>query len=112
MKKILFLFTLLISLSVFSQTIYKSQVFNPQIKTLQIGVMGEKMGLPIIELNGSNTLQIKFDEMSHEAHAYSFKVLHCNADWTLSNLNSNEYLNGFITGNITDFTLSLNTTFL
>jgi len=112
MKNLFYSFTLLISLSLFSQTNYKTQVFNPQIKTLQIGVMGEKMGLPIIELNGSNTLQIRFDEMSHESHSYGYRVLHCNADWTLSNLNTNEYLNGYTSGIITDYTRSLNTTFL
>jgi hypothetical protein len=48
--------------------------------------------------------------MSHLAHTYSYKVLHCNADWTLSSLNSGEYLNGFTTGNITDNALSVNTT--
>jgi hypothetical protein len=112
MKNLLFSFTLLVSLSIFSQSYYKTQVFNPHIKTLQIGILGEKMGLPIIEMNESNTLKISFDEMSHEAHSYSYKVLHCNADWTLSNLNSTEYLSGFTTGNITDITLSVNTTFL
>lgn len=112
MKKLLFIFTFLASLSIFSQSNYRTKVFNPNIKTLQIGVRGEKMGLPIIEFNSDKALQISFDEMSHEAHSYSYKVMHCNADWTLSNLNSTEYLSGFTTGNITDFNLSVNTTFL
>lgn len=112
MKSLVLLLHILISLSIYSQPIYRTQVFNPQIKTLQIGVYGEKMSLPILELTESNTLQISFDEMSHEAHSYSYKVLHCNADWTLSSLNSNEYLSGFTTANITDFTRSVNTTFL
>lgn len=91
---------------------YRTQIFNSNIKTLQIGIQGEKMGLPILELNSSNVLSVSFDEMSYEAHSYSFKVLHCNADWTPSNLNTNEYLSGFTTGNITDIVLSVNTTFL
>jgi hypothetical protein len=73
---------------------------------------GEKMGLPIMKLNSSDVLQISFDEMSHEAHSFSYKVLHCNADWTPSTINTNEYLNGFTTGNITDYVTSLNTTYL
>lgn len=36
----------------------------------------------------------------------------CNADWTLSNLSSNEYLNGFSNGYINDYKTSLNTTVL
>jgi len=112
MKNQIFSLIILSSLNLFSQTINRTLLFNPQIKTLQIGVQGEKLGLPILELNGANTLKVSFDEMSHETHSYSYKVLHCNADWTLSNLNSNEYLGGFTTGNINDFTLSVNTTFL
>ena len=112
MKKTLFLLTVLISLSLSAQITYHTQIFNSNIKTLQIGIQGEKMGLPILELNSSNVLSVSFDEMSYEAHSYSFKVLHCNADWTPSNLNTNEYLSGFTTGNITDIVLSVNTTFL
>ena len=112
MKKLFFLLAISFCLSLSAQTVYRTQLFHPNIKTLQINVQGETMGLPIVELNGSSVLQLSFDEMSHEAHSYSYKVLHCNADWTLSSLNSNEYIAGFTTGNITDYVQSLNTTFL
>lgn len=101
-----------ISCSLSAQKIYRTQIFNPNIRTLQIGVNDDKYLLPIIELNGSDILRVCFDEMSHEAHSYGYAVLHCNADWTASNLSTNEYLTGFTTGNITDFTLSQTTTFL
>ena len=112
MKKLFFLLAISFCLSLSAQTVYRTQLFHPNIKTLQINVQGETMGLPIVELNGSSVLQLSFDEMSHEAHSYSYKVQHCNADWTLSSLNSNEYIAGFTTGNITDYVQSLNTTFL
>lgn len=95
-----------------AQPVYRTRVFSPNIKTLQTGIQNEKFVLPIIELNGSDRLQISFDEMSHESHSYSYKVLHCNADWTLSSISTNEYINGFTTGTITDYATSLNTTFL
>lgn len=112
MKKILFLLVLFFGVYLQAQTIYRTQIFHSSVKTLQANVLGEKMGLPIIELNGSEQLQISFDEMSHEAHSYTYKVMHCNADWTLSNLTSNEYITGFTTANITDYLQSLNTTYL
>lgn len=110
-KTVLFCF-LMLSLIAGAQTAYRTQIFYPNIKTLQIGLVGEKMGLPLVKLNSSDILQISFDEMSHEAHSFSYKVLHCNADWTPSTINTNEYLNGFTTGNITDYVTSLNTTYL
>jgi len=74
-------------------------------------LVGAKMSLPIMELNGKDVLQVSFDEMSHTSHSYAYKVLHCNADWTMSGLNSNEYLSGFTTSNITNYVRSVNTTF-
>ena len=112
MKKVFIAILSFISLAVMAQAPYRTHIFQPNIKTLQIGVVGEKMGLPIIELAGSQILQVSFDEMSREAHSYSFKVIHCNADWTPSDLNSNEYLSGFTTANITEYVTSLNTTYL
>ena len=112
MKKTLFLLTTLFCLALSAQTTYRTQIFNPNIKTLQIGLVDVKLGLPIMELSSSDIMQVSFDEMSHEAHSYGYKVLQCNADWTQSDLNTSEYLGGFTTGNITDFAQSLNTTFL
>ena len=112
MRKILLSFLVLSFFAVHAQMSYRTQIFNPAIKTLQIGLIGQKFSLPVIELNGQDILQVSFDEMSHGAHAYSYKVIHCNADWTVSDLSTNQYLTGYSTVNITDVTKSLNTTFL
>lgn len=112
MKNLLVIFAILNSLAIHSQQVYRTQVFQPTVKTFQIGIQNQKFSLPILELNGSDKLNISFDEMSHNSHSYSYKVLHCNADWTLSTISSNEFLRGFTSGNITDYALSLNTTFL
>ena len=88
MKKLLLLFSLFFFLTLSAQS-YRTQIFNPAIKTLQIWLVGATFSLPVMELNGTDMMQVSFDEMSHEAHSYGFKVLHCNADWTLSGLNSN-----------------------
>lgn len=92
--------------------VYRTQIFDSTIKTLQIGRADEKYSSNLLELNSNDVLKIKFDQLSHEAHAYSYKILHCNADWTASNLSTNEYLEGFTSQNITDYTLSSATTIL
>lgn len=101
-----------LSIYISAQTPFRTQTFAENIKTLQIGVNDDKYLLPVIELNSEDVLRIRFDEMSHEAHSYGYKVIHCNADWTPSNLSTNEYISGFTSGNITDFNLSQITTFL
>jgi hypothetical protein len=106
----LFLYTyLFIQLSLNGQSRHQTQVLVPNIKTLQIGILGEKVSLPILSLNGTEVINIGFDEMSHQAHSYSYKVLHCNSDWSLSSINTTEYINGFTTGDINGSRLSMNT---
>lgn len=112
MKKLLLWLFLSLTYCVSAEDGYRTQIFSPSIKTLQIGITDDINALPILEVNGSKILNICFDEMSHLAHNYSYKVLHCNADWSLSSLNSGEYLSGFTTANITDYALSVNTTTL
>ena len=89
---------------------YHTHVSDPNIKTLRLRLADtDRLARPILELNGSDALEISFDELSHEPHYYTYTVYHCNADWTLSNLNSNEYLGGFTTVDIDDYELSDNT---
>lgn len=111
MKRNLFLIPLFFVMSLHSQTIYHTQILHPTIKTLQIGLSGQNYSLPLTQLNSKDILEIQFDELSHNIHNYTYKVFHCNADWTLSNLSTNEYLEGFTTGNIYDYALSQNTTY-
>ena len=57
----------------------------------------------------NNTLEISFDEMSHDVHFYTYTVCHLNADGNPSALLSSEYLRGFTTMDITDYQHSINT---
>ena len=112
MRKVLTLLAIIIYTNGFSQQAFRTAVFSPDIRTLQILPVGEKYLLPVIQLNSEEQLEVRFDEMSHEAHSYGYKVIHCNADWTPSGLLTTEYLSGYTTANITDYILSQGTTFL
>lgn len=105
-------FLLIIIPNAISQNRYRTQILNENIKTLQVKVNNDPLKLPIINLNSGSLFNIGFDELSHNIHSYSYDILLCNADWTLSNLSSNEYLNGFSNGYINDYKTSLNTTVL
>lgn len=112
MRKIILLIALFVGQYLMAQKPFRTSVFNPDIRTLQVGVKGQKFVLPIIELNTNETIKISFDEMSHLSRSLSYKVIHCNADWTVSQLNTNEFLQGFTTATITDFKRSTNTSYL
>ncbi|MCQ2341195.1 MAG: DUF5103 domain-containing protein [Paludibacteraceae bacterium] len=72
---------------------------------------------PYLTLTGSeidgtdpdNTLEISFDEMSHDIHQYAYTVTHLNAQYEPDDLSSFEYVNGFTRCDITDYATSINT---
>jgi hypothetical protein len=112
MKHFITFFILLSAGLSFASTPYRTKINVPNIKTLQIGVNEEKFVLPVIELNGTQKIELRFDEMSHETHNYGYTVIHCNADWTPSDITTNEYLSGYTNGYITNHERSVNTHYL
>lgn len=97
---------------------YRTQIMDADIRTLRVQyVENMQPQRPFLVLNGKeidgsdaqNTLEISFDEMSHDVHFYTYTVVHLNADWTTDGLPTTDYLNGFTTQDIVDYTHSLNT---
>ena len=71
-------------------------VYKTTIKTVQLYPKSSTaLTPPIISLNSSDDLVLEFDEMSDEANSYYFKIVHCNADWSVSNLRSMQYVKDF-----------------
>lgn len=111
MKKLL-LTTLLVWASLHMAMAQNTCVNVPHIKTLQVIVNNNWMAPPIIHLNTPDKVEISFDELTHEYHRYTYKITHCNADWTPSDLFDTDYLQGFNDNVIEDYQNSLNTTML
>ena len=103
---------------------HRTQVLDSDIRTLRMRYMIEALepsgmvSRPYLVLpesgviDGSdeeNALEISFDEMSHDVHQYSYRVLHCQMDWTESSISSYEYVDGFTTADIVDYEHSMNT---
>ena len=81
--------------------------FQEQIRTLRVLPSRAFLVLENGVVDGSNpenTLQISFDEMSHDVHFYTYTV-----EMQNDGLLSSEYLKGFTTKDITDFEHSINT---
>lgn len=117
------LIVILLAMTIGVQAQYRTQVMDANVRTLRVRYLSEAIeptGVverPILVLeNGvvdgsdeQNTLEISFDEMSHNTRMYSYKVLHLNYDWTPSDLSSYEYVDGFTTNDIDQYELSNNT---
>ena len=89
--------------------IYINESLNTQIKTLICHKKQDELSLPIINLNTDNQLIISFDDLDADIKDYYYTIIHCNSDWTASDLMQNEYISGFTNQPIIDYEFSFNT---
>jgi hypothetical protein len=85
-------------------------IYDPDIHTALLYSGGPTdLGLPppVAPLGG--TLLLQFDKMGDQMERFAYRIVSCNADWTVSQLNPTEYLEGFNEYFITDRQLSFNT---
>ena len=90
----------------------QSAIYADNIKTLQLKVNGLWGEPPVMNLGGNNRIEISFDDMQHSYVRYVYKLVHCNADWTESDIFDSDYVNGFNEGIIDNYEQSVNTQML
>lgn len=79
------------------------------IKTVRIHINGFPHSYPLIELNGNAQLRLSFDDLSDEVRRYSYKFIHCDANWEPSGLSPLEYNSGYAVDYLDDYDFSLRT---
>lgn len=88
------------------------KVYHPMVHTLQTIVNDNWLLDDVITLNSEDWVTISFDHLSHDYHRFIYKITHCNADWSTSDLFEIDYMDGFNGLPIEDYTNSFNTTML
>ncbi len=84
-------------------------ILDPDILTVQLFLAGAPLTQPVVELNaGAGSLVLEFDHYGTDIKDYLYTIQHCNSDWKPSDLNDNEYIDGFTEDRITDFSNSFN----
>ena len=74
---------------------YQDQVFVPNIRTVQLYVDPILLSDPVIPLIGTAQLKLEFDDLNGGNMYYYYTIIHCNFDWTKSELSEFDYLRGF-----------------
>lgn len=112
-KRLIILFIVnLLSIECFSLS-YNTQVFTPNIKSLRAIVSDDSLSYPILKNGSGQYIIISFDELSHQTKNYSYRIIHCENDWSPSNgLDEIDYLKGFNNNSIEKSYQSINTTVL
>jgi hypothetical protein len=108
---------LFLCLLVLISTSIKAQIFQNGIKleslrTLTIYPDGDWSAIPILKLGSENSIQISFDELSHDYKRYAYRIIHCNADWRRSEMAVLEYLDGFPENDVDNGEQSISTLML
>lgn len=123
MMRIKYILILLLCVIVSAEAQHYTCAYAQNIRTLRVRYQSEaenpsgSVQRPFLVLeNGlvdgsdpNNTLEISFDEMSHDMRMYSYTIRHLDYDWQESSLSSYEYVSGFTTADIDDYALSVNT---
>lgn len=88
---------------------YDDFIYKSNIRTIQFYESSWEQSAPVIELNGSDQILLAFDDLDASQTPYGITFVHCNADWTPSDLMVSEYMNGFYDVNIINYSYSQNT---
>ncbi len=117
MKYFKFIFLLLISSTLLGQgnnyyeegrMRYEDFVYQAGIKTVKFHPVGEDLRMPVIKLRSGERLLLSFDDLYEDYVDYNYTVIHCNADWTPSNILQSQYLSNFQDYYLNDYEYSLN----
>ena len=84
-------------------------VYVDYVKTVQFYLEDLVATLPIVDLGSQGQVVLTFDDLDAELADYTYRIQHCNADWTPSRINELEYLSGFSEADIRSRELSFNT---
>lgn len=113
MPRLLFICLSLLSLPLAAQP-GRTTLLAPNLYTLRLTVDGDAARLPVIPLDGSERLQVSFDDMTHEYRRYTYRIEHCDfGGEPTEGLFESEYLSSAAEEEvIEDYEPSTNTTVL
>lgn len=88
---------------------YQNYTYVPNIRTVILENKAAALFNPVINLKSNDRLVLKFDDLNEDPGNYSYRFIHCSADWTPSPLSETEYIDGFLSEQIPSYTHSLAT---
>lgn len=112
MRKYLCTLLLTASISSFAQATdipAVNRVYDSNLHTVQLRRTGEIGGVHYIPLGTMNAMKLSFDDFHADFKNYNYTFVHCNADWTESDLIKSEYLVSYQNDIIRDYNFSFNT---
>lgn len=84
--------------------------YDENIHAVQLYLRGAPMTFPMVALDAADgSLVLSFDHLGTELRNYVYSIHLCDANWQPSDLDDNQYIDGFTEDRITEFYNSFNT---
>ena len=93
MKKIILLLILISELSAKAQT--TDHVYKSNVKSVKLFKYGDIYSYPVMTLNSNDQLELHFDDMDADIKNYYYTYELCDANWSPSELQPYDYIQGF-----------------
>lgn len=92
--------------------VFENATYEPQIKSVQVyNLSGQpaRSHAPAVTPLGQNQLVLEFDDLQNDINSYYARLIHCNYNWTPSNLRDLDFMRDYNEFNVNDYVYSNNT---
>ncbi len=89
---------------------YEDRIYKPNIKTVLLYPEENPLSIAVLPLKGNFRFRLDFDDLNGQYQTYKYTIIHCDASWNPSQLQPNEYIEGFPEDEVRDYEFSFNTT--
>lgn len=93
--------------------VYEDRVFSEHIHSVRLFPLGlqhdSQLDAPVVSVTDSRPLVLLFDDIAYDPEQYTAKLIHCDVDWTQSELRNNDFSVNFNEFNILEYSYSVNT---
>jgi hypothetical protein len=88
---------------------YYDKIYNDQIHAVRLHNTSFELSDPILKLGQEEQLMLSFDDFEGGVKNYKYTLIHCSSDWHPSDLQVQEYIEGYTDDYIRDYKFSFNT---
>jgi len=88
---------------------YTTKTYDENIRTLVIHTTASELEPPVINLNGTEKIVLRFDDLQDDVRDLYYTYEHCTYDWKSSDLLEMDYIEGYTSDFIANYDFSFNT---
>lgn len=89
--------------------VIQSKTYREDISTVLLYKKKLDLSDPVIKLKTNEVFEFHFDILDNDFETFQYKIIHCNEDWSPSDLDDMEYIDGFNDNYIEEYKQSYNT---